>query len=654
MRIKSAHVENYRCILNQTLELDNLTILVGANGSGKSTFLRAIDLFYSSSPIITADDFFAGDLSKQIVISIIYADMSDRAKERFTKYLRDDELTVDMVITWSNEKLTVSYHGSRLQNPDFVPIYTASKSSKTEARSVYNELREQENYKSLRSTRNYDEVQAALQAWEETNPQKCQPLRDDGQFFGFKEVGRGYLFDHSQFLFISAVRDASQDSAEGKGSVITRLMDLVVRNALASREELTKFKTEAQEQYEQLLKPENLLELGNLRDQLTRTLKTFVPNAGIDLEWQPLEQLNIPMPKANVGLVEDGYRTKVEMTGHGLQRAFIFTMLQHLALAQRPARQPSDATEQEEELEIPSFMIAIEEPELYQHPNRQRHFGRVLRKLANGDLPGVVNDIQIICATHSPLFIDVSHFDEIRIIRKELTNDKELPKTSRVFHARYQDIVSRMQSIKNDTFYSVEKLKTLMPQLMSPFINEGFFADVAVIVEGETDRAIILEVADFHHHDLEGMGIGIIPTGGKGNIIIPAVIFDSLGIPTYLLWDCDKRADNDDLFSFVDYQASNRKGNKSKRPSSDVIQPHFAAFYIDREFTMQTEIGKELFTTLLKQCNTELGEDNLKKPIVVQRLTQLVYENDKSFKSVEQIVQHIVLRRNKLFEVDDV
>lgn len=526
MRIKSVHIENYHCILNQTLVLDNLTILVGANGAGKSTFLRAIDLFYSPSPTVTADDFYSGDLSKKVVISLTYADMSDKAKERFAKYLRDDELTVDMVITWSNDKPIVSYHGSRLQNPDFAPIYTASKSNKTEARNVYNELRGQEEYEDLPTARNYDEVQVALQAWEEENTEKCQRLRDDGQFFGFKEVGRGYLFNHSQFLFISAVRDASQDSAEGKGSVITRLMDLVVRNALASREELTKFKTEAQEQYEQLLSPENLSELGNLRDQLTRTLKTFVPNAGIDLEWQPLEQLNIPMPKANVGLVEDGYRTKVEMTGHGLQRAFIFTMLQHLALAQRPVRQPSDAIEQEAELEIPSFIIAIEEPELYQHPNRQRHFGRVLRKLANGDLPGVVNDIQIVCATHSPLFVDVSHFDEIRIIRKELTGDKSLPKTSRVFHARYQDIVSRMRIIQNDPHYSVEKLKTLMPQLMSPFINEGFFADVAVIVEGETDRTVILEVADYNKHDLEGMGIGIIPTGGKGNIIIPAVIFD--------------------------------------------------------------------------------------------------------------------------------
>ena len=104
MRIKSVHIENYRCVLSQTFELNDLTILVGANGAGKSTFLRAIDLFYAASPVVTADDFFAGDLTKSIVISLTFKGLTEKAKERFAKYLREDELSVDMVIVWSNEK----------------------------------------------------------------------------------------------------------------------------------------------------------------------------------------------------------------------------------------------------------------------------------------------------------------------------------------------------------------------------------------------------------------------------------------------------------------------------------------------------------------------------------------------------------------------
>jgi putative ATP-dependent endonuclease of the OLD family len=653
MRIKSVRIENYRSIFSETLTFDDLTILVGANGAGKSTFLRAIDQFYSSSPTITADEFFAGDLSKEIVISLTFTDLGDTAKERFAKYVSSDDLVVDMVVTWVNEKPNISYHGSRLQNPDFLPIYEAAKTSKTEARNVYNELRQDEKYSELPSARNYDLVQEALQVWETDHQDECIRMRDDGQFFGFKEVGRGYLFDHTQFLLISAVRDASQDSEEGKGSVITRLMDLVVRNALASREDLTTFQNEAQEQYEEILKPENLTELTTLRGQLGDTLRTFVPNADISLDWQPLDTLNIPMPKAKVGLVEDGYTSKVEMTGHGLQRAFIFTLLQHLAVAQRPADAPEEDAEDSAQPEMPSFLIAIEEPELYQHPNRQRHFSRVLRKLAKGELSGVVSDIQIVCATHSPLFINIAHFDEVRLIRKELPDNGDLPKASKVYHTSCEEIVARMQSICDDPMYSIEKLKTLMPQLMTTFVNEGFFADVAVIVEGETDRCAILEVADILNHDLEGLGIGIVSTGGKDNILIPAVVFENLGISTYLIWDCDQKANNDGLFNLVDHQPVNAKGNPSKSPSEDVIEPHFATFYKTREYTMENEIGGSLFRTLEEQCDNELGSKSLKKPVVVQRMTRLAYENGQCLSSVETIIQHIITMRNQLFLMNE-
>ncbi|MDX1993684.1 MAG: ATP-dependent endonuclease [bacterium] len=639
MRIKAVHIENFRCILDETLEFDNLTMLLGANGAGKSTFLRAIDLFYSPSPTVTADDFFAGDTSTPIVISITYSNLSDKAKDRFTKYLSDDALTVDMVITW-NEKPEASYHGTHLQNPDFEHIYSAAKVNKTEARSLYTKLREEEKYQELPNARKYEEVLEGLQTWEEANPDKCERRRDDGQFFGFRAVGRSYLFDYSRFLFISAVRDASQDAVEGKNSIITRLMDLVVRNALASREELTKFKAEAQRQYEELLKPEHLTELSTLREQLTNTLKTFVPNAAIDLEWQQLEQLNIPMPKANVGLVEDGYKTKVEMTGHGLQRAFIFTLLQHLALAQReqPVQQDQSA-ENEVQFEVPSFMIAIEEPELYQHPNRQRYFGRVLRKLANGDLSGVVDDIQLVCATHSPLFVDPLHFDEVRIIRKQQL-DEGLPKTAKCYHARYDDVAKQMGEIKGDFRYTVDRLRATMPQMMSPFINEGFFADVVVIVEGESDRAILLEVSNQLTIDLESMGISIVPTIGKGNLVIPAVIFRSLNIPTYLLWDCDDANDNAALFAFVDTKQTNR--------NSDMIQPHFTAFHKNREHTMTTEVGHNLIKKLINKCKSELGSDDIKRPLVIKMLIELIYQDGGSLSSIEKIINHIVEMRMRL------
>ena len=79
---------------------------------------------------------------------------------------------------------------------------------------------------------------------------------------------------------------------------------------------------------------------------------------------------------------------------------------------------------------------------------------------------------------------------------------------------------------------------------MTPWMSEGFFADVAVLVEGEDDRAAILGAAKAKGTELESNGFSIIPCGGKTSIDRPATIFRQLGIPVYLIWDADKEAND--------------------------------------------------------------------------------------------------------------
>lgn len=46
MIIKALHVKNFRSIFDERIDCDNLTVLVGRNGTGKSSFLRAMEMFY--------------------------------------------------------------------------------------------------------------------------------------------------------------------------------------------------------------------------------------------------------------------------------------------------------------------------------------------------------------------------------------------------------------------------------------------------------------------------------------------------------------------------------------------------------------------------------------------------------------------------------
>ena len=61
MRIKKLHVVRFRSIFDETLECEALTVLIGRNGAGKSTFLQALRLYLDPSASIIVDDYYDRD-----------------------------------------------------------------------------------------------------------------------------------------------------------------------------------------------------------------------------------------------------------------------------------------------------------------------------------------------------------------------------------------------------------------------------------------------------------------------------------------------------------------------------------------------------------------------------------------------------------------
>ena len=234
--------------------------------------------------------------------------------------------TVVRVFSDPQGKNSGTYHGIRLQNPDFVCVRTAD--GLMAIREKYNEIRKIEKYSSLPPIRSADEALKALDEWESRNPAQSSLRRDDGPFFGSTQVAQGYLGLYTKFIHIPAVRDAQEDATDNKGSLFTELMDRVVRNALKNWKDLTDFKKQTQDQYKEIMDPQKLSELNDLARGLSNTLQSYVPDASVRLRWSEFADISIPIPQAQVKLLEDGYESTVERTGHGLQRTFIVTMLQ--------------------------------------------------------------------------------------------------------------------------------------------------------------------------------------------------------------------------------------------------------------------------------------------------------------------------------------
>ena len=649
MIIKSVRVKNFRCIKDETLECEDLTILVGPNGCGKSSFLRAIELFYNLQPKVSEEDFYNREVDQPIVISITFDNLTPQEAEFYEVYLDGATLTVEKEISFPGGRGNERYFGSKMQNPDFQEVREIGVA--TPKRQAYDTIREQ--YTELPSVRRADDIEPALEEWEHNHPQQCKRIRDSGQFFGFEEVGNARLERFTKFFLVPAVRDASEEATERRGSCLTDLMDLVVRQVLREKPELEEFRTGVRERYRELMDADKLPELPKLADDLTKILQTYTPDAKVTLDWI-IGEPNVPTPTAHANLVEDDYKGDVSKKGHGLQRAFILTLLQHLTIVKGTRKleeyegiteagenTTKEPTETAASTVTPNVVIAIEEPELYQHPNRQRHLAKVFLQLAESAL-GSVKRVQIIYSTHSPLFVGLERFDKIRVLGKE-RRVADLPQETRVKAVSMDKIAKALEEATGSPkgSYTASSLRARLTNLMTPWVNEGFFANVVVLVEGESDQCAILEVARQIGFDFEKAGISVIPIRGKDSLPNPYLIFTELGIPTYVVFDCGKIGKENRINKLL----LELCGCPEEDLPKTIVKDKMACFEDDREAILRDEIGEQLYNELLKQYTDEFiygtkrGEKN---PLVTSNIIEEAYARGKRVQTLENVVNSVV------------
>lgn len=651
MNIQEIQVKNFRSLREATFSCDRLTAIVGRNGTGKSSFLRALEIFYDQSATATPDDFYNGDNDQDISITVTFSDLTPDALQLFSPYVSKDTLSVTRLFSGEKGKDKGSYHGTRLRNEEFESVRKAG--GLRAITSAYRKLQsdQPEKYRSLPQVTRGDDARAAMDEWESENPQECSPTLEEAQFFGFPGVGKGYLGKYTTFIRIPAVRDALSDATEARGSCITQLMDTVVRRTLASRADVRGFEEDVKARYQTIFDSSNLVELLGLESLLTKTLAQYAPNARITLDWSQLDGPQILMPSAQVKLSEDGYESAVDRAGHGLQRAFILTALQHLVATQvadsnkKTSEESGEATSEAGGDDLPSLVLAIEEPELYQHPSRQRHMASVLYDLATGSVPGVAKRTQVIYSTHAPLFVGLDRVDNIRLLRKR-SHQPTHPPVTIVNATSLTRVAEELLNIRDrqGVKYTADTLRPRMQVLLTPWMNEGFFADVVVLVEGEGDRSALLAVGKLEGYDLESMGICIVPCGGKQNLDRPTVVFRELGIPTYVIWDNDKGGkdarpeDNRYLLRLV----------RSKEQEQDwpvgVWDTH-AALDGNLERVLEREISKEVFEALLSDRQREFGmkkKQARKNPFILGSIINDAKAEGRQSHTLSNIVNAIV------------
>jgi putative ATP-dependent endonuclease of OLD family len=637
MIVKSVQIKQYRCIQEETLSCGALTVLVGANGTGKSSFLQALDLFYAPKPSLDDEDLCHHRDGDVVEITVTYTHLSGEAQAQFAKYVQGSDLAITRVLKFIDGRTEATYHGSRLQCIAFGPVRDARLVADT--RALYSALRQQAPYPELPAASTKADIIAALDQWEDSHPDACQRIADDGQFFGFTGVGAGYLGRYTKFLLVPAVRDAAADGEDGKNSLFAELIDLVARKALAGNPEIAALNTDVTERYREIVVGAQGQELSRVGDELTRALAEFAPATEVTLTWAAIPAIQLSSPRAVVKVGEHGYGSSIERKGHGLQRAFIMTMLQYLERVRNAVRPPLDDGAIQA---VPDLIIGIEEPELYQHPDRQRHIASVLLRLAGVAPDPESPSTQILYTTHSPHFVGLDRFDDIRLARKVTVGSNTIP-TTQLKSVSLELIAQQLAAATNaanPAAFTGHSLRGRLAPLMTPWMNEGFFGEAVVLVEGEQDRAALLAAARLAGHDLESMGIAVIPCLSKNNLDRPALIFRSFGIPTYLVWDSDQSQGQPKA-----NRALLRILGKTEEDYPEFIEADAACFREKIEATIWQELTPEVLEPLFAAARDEFelkNDDIMKNPNVMARILADAAAQGHRSTSLDAIIARIV------------
>ncbi|MCK4444734.1 MAG: ATP-dependent endonuclease, partial [Thermoplasmata archaeon] len=522
MKIKQVSIENYRSIKDVTVNLQNLTGLIGENNVGKTNILTALDLFFRGTTRgISENDFFRGRAEGEenaIRISVEFHKLTDREKKKFTKYLVDEGLTVRKSFWVGDDgKVNTRFQAKVLEpKQDFLKLsrFDEYKSDLTEI--VKKEgLPDYFRADSGRVTQaSYEEGVGRYISEHQDEIEWDEPTFSDS-FYGWKEVAQSYM---PEFFYVPAVRDISEESKVSGTTFFGQLVEAMVSTMVEKNPEVLDIEQHV-ERFGKLIargedeaNDERLEEIKEFENQLTNILKESMPDTQVEIQFSPPSVRDFFHFGTTV-YVDDGIRTVVDVKGHGLQRAMIFAIFRAYAdfLRKRLGT--------EEGVDEPSFIFAIEEPELFLHPHSQRKLYEVLKQVSRKD--------QVMYCTHSPHIVDILDYPSVCIVCKP-------------------DVAEGTQTFQylGELFEPGEKEELVTALKCGAAQSELFFAKKVILVEGPTEAVVFPMFADKLEADLDGMGVSIIDVGGKTNIPRFMKVLNAFRIRYLAMYDVDPGKEN--------------------------------------------------------------------------------------------------------------
>ena len=642
MKISSVRIQNFRIYKDETINFEDYNCFVGCNGSGKSTVLYALNVFFRQHKDtklnlakLTENDFHHKDTSHPIKITVTFTNLSNQAKIDLKDYARQDELIVTAQAIFDNEKenAEVKQYGNRKGFEEFRTYFEANKAGEKvpELKEIYKKLSEK--FTNLPSATTKQAMEDALKEYEANHPDDCSLIPSEDQFYGASK-GTNRLAPHIQWVFVSASKDVNEESEESNTSALGQLLSRTVRSKVNFSIKLNSLREKIKTDYQKILDDEQAV-LADLSTSLETKLQSWAhPDVSVQVLWKqdPEKSVKIDEPWAYIKLGECGFEAELARFGHGLQRSYMLALLQELV---------SSNTE-----EAPTLIMGIEEPELYQHPPQARHLAGVLSELSE-------NNNQILVCSHSPQFIPGDDFETLRVVR-----EKGNPKYSYITKLDYNSLAQVLKDSGADkVLLKEEGIQAKLFPTLNPTVNEMFFCKSLVLVEGIEDTAYLTtylilskKMAQFRKN-----GTHIVAVGGKSELIKPLAIAKLLDIPVYVIFDAD--TDKDQI---QDEQRRNSEVGKHKKdnkailhiinekmvtewPTQNHIEDNFTIWKTNITEMVKEEMGKEWETHVNASSEKYGNAKGLKKnPLAVSHALELAWRAGQKSNSLLELSEKLI------------
>ena len=238
-----------------------------------------------------------------------------------------------------------------------------------------------------------------------------------------------------------------------------------------------------------------------------------------------------------LGLGDENER-ELSSLGEGVQYAFnillqIIEIIHNIKVTRKPEDFEERLIDKEGKKLFPLFLV-LDEPEIHQHPYRQRSLIKKIEGLVDNknqeflnllkelfDIDGLTG--QIFIATHSPNILLNDYRQFIRFHRNRGNNN-------------LLEVVSGMNIAIEDKLY-----KHMLHNFI--YLKEAMFSKCIIFVEGDTENGAIPVFAKRMDCDMDERGIGVIKLDGADSVKRCMKLYKEFGIESIAIIDKDKKND---------------------------------------------------------------------------------------------------------------